>query len=331
MNSNSEKYRPRLSAASAEVRGAVRKVLPAEGTVLVALSGGPDSLALASATAFEARKAGIGAGAVIVDHQLQEGSNRVAEKAAQQAESLGLNPVIIKQVEVNPENGGIEAAARDARYAAFEEAATEAGASHVLIAHTLDDQAETVLLGLARGSGPISIAGMREERGLFLRPLLGIRKSTLEQMCADEGLDPWHDPHNENSKFLRVKIRKEVIPYLEENLSPGIVEALARTAAIIDEDAAALEQQISEQIEDIVEVAEAGISISATWLLTNPIAIRHRTIRMVLQAEFGVSISRERTLAVASLLENYGEPKRVELPGVIVTRTKDRLVFQAVN
>lgn len=339
MITNSENHRPRLSAASAEVRGAVRATLPASGLVLVALSGGPDSLALASATAFEAKKAGIGAGAVIVNHGLQKGSAEVAEKAAAQARALGLAPVVIRKVTVD-ENAsqGLEAAARDARYAAFESAAAELGASHILLAHTMDDQAETVLLGLARGSGPKSIAGMREERGSagaksarYLRPLLGIRKSTLLQMCVDEGLDPWQDPHNTDPKFLRVKIRTEVIPFLEENLSPGIIEALARTAAIIDEDATALEEQIEEQIEDIVEIAEAGISISVPWLRANPVAIRHRTIRMVVQAEFGVSISRERTLAVAALIDSSGEQKRVELPGVVATRRKDKLIFQASN
>ncbi|MBX3311867.1 MAG: tRNA lysidine(34) synthetase TilS [Microbacteriaceae bacterium] len=342
MITNSENHRPRLSAASAEVRGAVRAALPVSGLVLVGLSGGPDSLALASATAFEARKAGIDAGVVIVNHGLQKGSAEVAEKAAAQARALGLAPVVIRKVTVD-ENAsqGLEAAARDARYAAFESAAAELGASHILLAHTMDDQAETVLLGLARGSGPKSIAGMREERisvggtggqsARYLRPLLGIRKATLLQMCVDEGLEPWHDPHNTDPKFLRVKIRTEVIPYLEENLSPGIIEALARTAAIIDEDATALEEQIEEQIEDIVEIAEAGISISVPWLRANPVAIRHRTIRMVVQAEFGVSISRERTLAVAALIDSSGEQKRVELPGVVATRRKDKLIFQASN
>lgn len=332
MITNSENHRPRLSAASAEVRGAVRLSLPKGGLVLVALSGGPDSLALASATAFEAKKAGVQAGAIIVNHQLQAGSDEVATKAADQAKSFGLDPVIIRKVTVSEDSGlGLEAAARDARYAAFESAASEYGASHILLAHTMDDQAETVLLGLARGSGPKSIAGMREERGFYIRPLLGIRKETLLQMCADEGLEPWHDPHNSDPMFLRVKIRSEVIPYLEKNLSPGIIEALARTAAIIDEDAAALEEQIAEQIEDIVEIAEGGISISAQWLRANPVAIRHRTIRMVVQAEFGVSLSRERTLAVAALLDSVGEPKLVELPGVVVTRRKDKLIFQAAN
>jgi tRNA(Ile)-lysidine synthase len=149
--------RPRLTPAIADLRRAVRAALPAEGLVLVALSGGPDSLALAAATAFEAAGR---AGAVIVDHGLQAGSAAIAEAAAEQARSLQLDPVIVVAVTVGAD-GGPEAAARAARYRALSEAAASLGASAVLLGHTLDDQAETVLLGLARGSGATSLQGMR--------------------------------------------------------------------------------------------------------------------------------------------------------------------------
>jgi tRNA(Ile)-lysidine synthase len=150
-------------------------------TVLVALSGGADSLALAAATAFEAPRAGgdadlrtrggagLRAGAVIVDHGLQDGSADVAERAAAQARALGLDPVLVRRVEVGTD-GGPEAAARDARYAALAAAASETGAIAVLLGHTLDDQAETVLLGLARGSGGASLSGMAPVMRARLRP-----------------------------------------------------------------------------------------------------------------------------------------------------------------
>src|SRR4051794_11218701 len=176
--------RPRLTPAIADVRRAVRAaldVLDPDALVLVALSGGPDSLALAAATAFEAPRAGLRAAAAIVDHGLQSGSADVAARAAQQATGLGLAPVRVERVPVGAatgSGGGPEAAARTARYAALERAASELGASAVLLAHTLDDQAETVLLGLARGSGAASLQGMAAERGIFRRPLLGIRRAT---------------------------------------------------------------------------------------------------------------------------------------------------------
>ena len=161
--------RPRLTPAIADLRRAVRtslaplRVEPVETSptalVLVALSGGPDSLALAAATAFEAPRAGLLAGAVIVDHGLQPGSVDAAARAAQQAADLGLAPVIIAEVTVGTD-GGPESAARTARYAALEEAARDSGAAAILLGHTLDDQAETVLLGLASGSGPTSLQGM---------------------------------------------------------------------------------------------------------------------------------------------------------------------------
>ncbi|MEQ1735470.1 MAG: tRNA lysidine(34) synthetase TilS, partial [Rhodoglobus sp.] len=181
--------RPRLTPAIADLRRAVRDALPADGLVLVALSGGPDSLALAAATAFEAHGR---AGAVIVDHGLQDGSAATAERAAEQARALDLDPVRVARVRVGSD-GGPEAAARAARYEALDAVARELGAAAVLLGHTLDDQAETVLLGLARGSGAASLQGMAPETGLYRRPLLGIRRQTTVQACADAGLEPWKD------------------------------------------------------------------------------------------------------------------------------------------
>ncbi|HEU4848881.1 MAG TPA: tRNA lysidine(34) synthetase TilS, partial [Terrimesophilobacter sp.] len=185
--------RPRLSPAIADVRRAVRGALASlgssgEGLVLVALSGGPDSLALAAATAFEAPRAGLRAGAVVVDHGLQAGSADVAARAASQARELGLDPVVVRRVEVGAE-GGPEAAARTARYAALADAAAELGASAVLLGHTLDDQAETVLLGLARGSGSASLSGMAPVSPPTLRssppPLRSSRPLLSGRACRD--------------------------------------------------------------------------------------------------------------------------------------------------
>ncbi|HTN59324.1 MAG TPA: tRNA lysidine(34) synthetase TilS, partial [Protaetiibacter sp.] len=228
--------------------------------VLVALSGGADSLALAAATAFEAPRAGIRAGAIVVDHGLQEGSDAVAARAAEQARTLGLEPVLVTRVEVGTA-GGPEAAAREARYAAILEAVSDTGASAALLAHTLDDQAETVLLGLARGSGGASLMGMEAEAGVLRRPLLGIRRATTRQACLDEGLEPWDDPHNLDPAFARVRVRLHVLPLLESELGPGVAEALARTAELLRQDEEAFAHQIEEVAEDICEPAEAGIAV----------------------------------------------------------------------
>ncbi|GAA1731904.1 tRNA lysidine(34) synthetase TilS [Microcella frigidaquae] len=321
--------RPRLTPAVADTRRAVREALadlPAGSLALVALSGGPDSLALAAATGFEAPRLGLRAGAVIVDHGLQPDSGAVAERAAVAARALGLDPIQIERVMVGI-SAGPEAAARHARYARLEREAARLGAAAVLLGHSLDDQAETVLLGLARGSGTLSIAGMAAVAGLYRRPLLGIRRATLAQACVDQGLEPWSDPHNSDERFARVRVRRRILPMLEEHLDAGIVEALARTAAIAREDAEALDHMVDEVAEELTDLADGGCSLTVAGLLANPPAIRHRLIRLVMRSQFGVAISRAQTLEVARLVTDWHGQGPVHLPGVRVERTAGRIVF----
>jgi tRNA(Ile)-lysidine synthase len=335
--------RPRLTPAIADVRRAVRAALPSiprvelvetAPLVLVALSGGPDSLALAAATAFEAARAGIRAGAVVVDHGLQPGSADVADRAAQQARSLGLDPVIVRTVTVDA-TGGPEAAARTARYEALAEASRETGAVLVLLGHTLDDQAETVLLGLARGSGPTSLHGMAPStssgtRGIsYARPLLGIRRATTVQFCVDSDFEPWIDPQNSDEAFARVRVRATVLPMLERELGPGVAEALARTAEQLREDSDALDHFAEEIAEELAELAESGISLPVRALASNPAALRQRLIRLAVEGEFHVSLSRAQTLEVARLVTHWHGQKALDLPGVRVERRGSLLIFTA--
>ena len=326
--------RPRLTPSIADVRRAVRGALaapgPVEGLVLVALSGGPDSLALAAAAAFEAPRAGLRAGAVIVDHALQEGSADVAATAARQATDLGLDPVIVRRVTVDGA-GGPEAAARSARYAALQQAAHETGASTVLLGHTLDDQAETVLLGLARGSGATSLQGMAPRTGLYARPLLGIRRSQTEQFCLDSALEPWTDPQNSDDAYSRVRVRTSVLPMLERELGPGIAEALVRTADQLREDSDALDHFAEEIAEELADIAEAGISLPVRALEANPPALRQRLIRLAVESEFHVSLSRTHTLEVARLVTDWHGQAALDLPGVRVERRDGLLIFSAAR
>jgi len=322
--------RPRLTPAIADIRRAVRGVLPDDGLVLVALSGGPDSLALAAATAFEAPRAGLRAGAVIVDHGLQPGSADVATTAAAQARELGLDPVLVRAVAVGTEDGP-EAAARTARYAAIAAAATETGATVVLLGHTLDDQAETVLLGLARGSGATSLHGMPATYGLYARPLLGIRRATTVQFCADSGLEPWIDPQNSELAFARVRVRQTVLPTLERELGPGIAQALARTAEQLRVDSDALDHFAEEMAEELADLAESGISLPVRALASNPPALRQRLIRLAVLSEFHVSLSRAQTLEVARLVTDWHGQKPLDLPGVRVERQGGLLIFTATE
>ena len=326
--------RPGLDPAVAEVRRAVRSALAtlAHGsTVIVALSGGADSLALAAATAFEAPKLRLRVVAVIVDHRLQDGSADAAAAAARHAESLGLEAHVAR-VDVGSD-GGPEAAARDARYGALRAHARTSGAAAILTGHTLDDQAETVLLGLARGAGATSLQGMAEAADLdgiaLLRPLLGVRRATTRAACAAEALTPWQDPHNADPRYARVRVRETVLPVLEAELGPGIAEALARTAAQLREDAEAFDEMIDETIEDIVEHAEAGISVSAAALAANPAALRHRIIRHVVASEFHESLTRAQTLEVARLVTDWSGQGPIDLPGCRARRVGGRIEFRA--
>ncbi|MBC7442085.1 MAG: tRNA lysidine(34) synthetase TilS [Ramlibacter sp.] len=323
--------RPRLSPAIADVRRMVRELLPETGLVLVGLSGGADSLALAAATAFEASRAGLRAGAVIVDHALQAGSAGVAAEAARQAGGLGLDPVLTLRVTVDEGagSGGPEASARQARYAAFDRALAETGASHVLLGHTLDDQAETVLLGLARGSGPTSLQGMSAVSGPFLRPLLGIRRSVTRQFCVDAGLTPWQDPHNVDPRFARVRVRQTVLPLLEHELGPGVAEALVRTADQLREDSGALDALARQRADELCEPIAGGLRLEVSGLEADPAALRQRIIRFVLEREFGVSLHRVHTLAALRLITDWHGQKALDLPGVRVVRQDGWLIFTA--
>ncbi|QIM19162.1 tRNA lysidine(34) synthetase TilS [Leucobacter coleopterorum] len=329
--------RPPLHPAVAATRLAVRQALVERAgsrgdsvempLAIVALSGGADSLALAAAAAFVGPRCGWRVGAVIVDHALQAGSAGVAERAAVQARKLGLDPVVVALVSVEARELGPEAAARQARYRALEEHAAVSGASLILTAHTRDDQAEQVLLGIARGSGARSLAGIPPHRGLILRPFLGVTRVDTEAACEAQALEPWLDPHNEDDSYARVRVRHRVLPLLEAELGPGIAAALARTAEQAREDAAAFDEMVNELIEDVVEHAEAGISVSLAVLSSNPAALRHRLIRRVAEAEFGSELSREHTLAIAALVTNWRGQGPIYVPGIKVIRSRGSLLF----
>ena len=288
--------------------------------VLVACSGGPDSLALAAVASYFARRGHVDGhpvtvGAVVVDHQLQPGSASVAARTAETLQELGLSPVVVRTVEVASAGVGPEAAARDARHAALEAVADETGAGAILLGHTLDDQAEQVLLGLARGSGTRSLAGMRAVRGRLLRPFLGLRRAETLEICEVEGLDPWHDPSNADPAYARSRTRTEVLPMLEEKLGPGVAESLARTASILQLDADYLEELADSTFERLAERSGTTVSLPEAELGELAPAIRFRVIAKAAAAVGGQQPSYQRLLAAEALLRRKGSAGPVELPG----------------
>ena len=313
--------------AVARVRVAVRPFLnEAAGPVLVACSGGADSLALAAAVAFEAPRAGASAGAVTVDHGVQAGSAERAERTAELLRRLGLDPVVVTRVDVG-DDGGPEGAARTARHRALSDTARHLGAS-VALGHTLDDQAETVLLGLGRGSGPRSVAGMVEHRTAdgvgWWRPLLGIRRTTTREACAAQELPVWDDPWNDDPAYTRVRLRTEVLPLLEDVLGGGVAPALARTAAQLREDLDALDDLAADQLRRFSDDAE----LPAVELAGLPVALRRRVLRGWLLGAAVPDLSAVHLTAVDALLTRWRGQGRVDLPGGAgVVRTSGRLAM----
>jgi len=326
--------RPRLTPAIADVRRAVRDSWDAAGVVagdlvLVACSGGPDSLALAAAVAFEAPRAGISAGAVIVEHGIQAITKDVAARTAELLKTLGLDPVQVAHVSVG-EVGGPEAAARAARYEALDEAAAALDAKVIMLGHTLDDQAETVMLGLARGSGPRAINGMAVHSGRYLRPLLGIKRETTHAFCEDSGLEPWIDPQNSEDRFTRVRVRQAVLPMLEIELGPGIAESLARTAELVREDSEYLDELALAAYDTVVTAGPTSLELSVEALETLAAPIRNRVILRALEV-FGPTFSRVHVLAVTDLITNWHGQKELTLPGVRVVRTGLKITLKTTK
>lgn len=306
--------------AVAGIRYAVRAVLAdltadgGDGLVLVACSGGPDSVALAEALAFESRRHGTRAGAVIVDHGVQPGSAEVARNAAQVCRDLGLEPVEVIAVQVRERGQGLESAARDARYAALTAAAERLGAVAVLLGHTRDDQAEQVLLGLVRGSGARSLAGMPAARGIFRRPLLDIPRQDTQAAAQAEGLATWQDPMNEDPAFTRVRARRAVVD-LERDLGPGVVAALARTAQQLRVDA--------DLLDDLTATARRELGPHGPYpvqaLAALPTAVRTRLWRQLL-IEAGApagALGARHTDACDRLLSAWRGQGPLHLPGEV--------------
>jgi tRNA(Ile)-lysidine synthase len=315
--------------AVAKVRLAVRRAisdLDPGALVLVACSGGADSLALVAATVFEGRSAALRVGAITVDHGLQEGSSDRAAALTDVLRARGLDPVEVVAVDVGLE-GGPEAAARTARYDALDEAAERMGASAVLLGHTRDDQAETVLLGLARGSGARSLSGMARVSGHYRRPLLDLDRRTTSRAARAEGLEPWEDPHNADPAYARARVRADVLPAIERGLGPGIAAALARTAALLRADADALDEWADRAG---AEAAHPDGGLDVTVLAQLPSAVRHRVLRTAALAAGcpAGALAAVHVDALDALVTSWHGQGPLHLPGGVgAQRACDRLSF----
>ena len=311
-----------ITQARLAVRQALAALNPGD-RVVVAVSGGADSLLLAYALFLEREELALGIHAVVIDHQLQENSGAIALETKRALEKLGVESITIIPVKVDKRDG-IEADARRARHQALVEFARKVSATRIFLGHNQDDLAESVLLGLTQGSGTKSLAAMRVDDGLYVRPFLALEREVIRQACQEAKLDYWNDPHNEDERFTRVKIRKKILPLLESEIGPGITEALARSARIFREDSDALDALAEEIYTTLPDPTAMEIGV----LEGLPIALRKRVIRRALASLGATRINAEQLGWVDALVSQWHGQKEVALPaGVTARRESGRLAL----
>ena len=306
-----------------EIRKAVKPwIADSSQTILFGCSGGADSMALALALFLEANQTKVIP--VVVDHGLQDGSAQITSQTISKLKEIGYTQVetAVAQVKITD---GLEASARRARYQIFNQFIDTYRPKYFLLAHTLNDQAETVLLGLARGSGARSLSGMAVENNIYVRPLLKISRQTTVAACHEGGIEIWSDPHNDDLRFARVRARKNVLPNLEENLGPGITEALVRSADLLRDDADALD---SFALEYFAQTDPLNLSVNELERL--PRAIRTRVLRLAIYqagAPAG-SLSAEHINGAEALISDWHGQKELSLPGdVKLLRNSGRITL----
>jgi tRNA(Ile)-lysidine synthase len=318
---------PAVAAVRRAVRGDLADLEPGD-TVVVACSGGADSLALVAATVFEGREPALRVIGATVDHGLQEGSAEQALRVVEQMAGLGVDETVSARITVEGGGLGPEAAAREARYAVLDQIGERFDAAAVLLGHTRDDQAETVLLGLTRGSGGRSIAGMRRRFDRYRRPLLDVSRADTVTACQVEGIEFWDDPHNADPAYTRTRVRQRVLPMLEDELGPGVARTLARTADQLRID--------MEHLDELADQAAAGLPdpVPLDVLSALPTAVRRRVLRLVaLRAGApAAELFHEHVLAVDALVTDWHGQKWVDLPGRIrAVRRAEALGFEGVD
>lgn len=283
-------------------------------------------MALAAATRFVADKRGVRVAAAIIDHGLQSASADVADRTAAALRDRGFDTVVVRRVEVGTD-GGPEAAAREARYLGLMDVSNELGESVILTGHTRNDQAESVLLGLTRGSGPGSVRGMPAFDGIVGRPLLDVTRETTVAACAAEGIEPWDDPHNDDPSYTRVRIRNTVLPLLETELGPGIVDALARTAELLRDDDDALDLLAAGMARTVLST-DGVVALDVAGTASKPRALRTRLIRLAAAEAFLSSLSYVQTDSIDALLTDWHGQKPIDVTGGSVVRQDGRLIFR---
>ena len=290
--------------------------------VLFGCSGGADSMALAVALFMESSNTKVIP--IVIDHGLQEGSAQITSQTIERLKQIGFTQVESARAQVTMTDG-LEASARRARYQLFNQFIETYQPKYFLLAHTLNDQAENVLLGLARGSGARSLSGMAVKNNVFVRPLLKISRELTTAACSEARIEIWSDPHNEDLRFTRVRVRKNLLPIIEDNLGPGITEALVRSADLLRDDADALDGFAAEYFNQA-----DPFNLDVKELERLPKAITTRVLRLAIYkagAPSG-SLTAEHIAAAQALISDWHGQKEVSLPGnVKLLRNSGRITL----
>jgi tRNA(Ile)-lysidine synthase len=261
---------------------------------------------------------------IVIDHGLQEGSAQITSQTIERLKQIGFTQVESARAQVTMTDG-LEASARRARYQLFNQFIETYQPKYFLLAHTLNDQAENVLLGLARGSGARSLSGMAVKNNVFVRPLLKISRELTTAACSEAGIEIWSDPHNEDLRFTRVRVRKNLLPIIEDNLGPGITEALVRSADLLRDDADALDGFAAEYFNQA-----DSFNLDVKELERLPKAITTRVLRLAIYkagAPAG-SLTAEHIAAAQALISDWHGQKEVSLPGnVKLLRNSGRITL----
>ena len=261
---------------------------------------------------------------IVIDHGLQEGSAQITSQTIERLKQIGFTQVESARAQVTMTDG-LEASARRARYQLFNQFIETYQPKYFLLAHTLNDQAENVLLGLARGSGARSLSGMAVKNNIFVRPLLKISRELTTAACSEARIEIWSDPHNEDLRFTRVRVRKNLLPIIEDNLGPGITEALVRSADLLRDDADALDGFAAEYFNQA-----DPFNLDVKELERLPKAITTRVLRLAIYkagAPAG-SLSAEHIAAAQALISDWHGQKEVSLPGnVKLLRNSGRITL----
>jgi tRNA(Ile)-lysidine synthase len=304
-----------LVSATIQRRGLFR----AGERIVVALSGGPDSVALAHLLSRGACDLGVVVdGVAHFNHQLRDGAAGDEAFCREFAARWGMRFFVDRanvRAEATRGRRNVEDTARELRYAFLERARLEAGAAHVAVAHTRDDQAETVLLRLLRGAGPLGLRAILPVRDRVIRPFLDVTRADIEAYCERHRLSARHDESNDDLSFVRNRVRHELLPYLRQHFSPRIVEGLAQHADQAHELSLWVAHLATQQASKIVLRTRRGVEIDAAALMREPRALRRVLLLETLrEAAGGRFVGADQVVGVEDMLLGRG-PSRLDLPG----------------